>query len=163
MSRLISLHDLRISFPGAGGPVNVLRDVSLTVEAGEFVGLVGESGSGKSMTALAVLGLLPPAAQIDGGRIELEGEDLLRFDDARMRTVRGNRIAMVFQEPMTALNPVLTIGYQIVEAIQAHSDLGRAEAQTRAEELLARVAIPTPASASRTTHINSRADSGNAR
>jgi oligopeptide/dipeptide ABC transporter ATP-binding protein len=97
------------------------------------------------MTALAILGLLPPAAKIDGGRIELEGEDLLQFDDAQMRSVRGNRVAMVFQEPMTALNPVLTIGFQIIEAIRAHSNLNRAQAQKRAEELLERVAIPTPA------------------
>ena len=121
----------------------MLRGVSFDVGAGEFVGLVGESGSGKSMTALAVLGLLPPGGRIGSGSIRLEGSDLTRLSDGEMRRVRGARIGMVFQEPMTALNPVFTVGFQIAEAIRVHSDVSRSDARDEAERLLNLVAIPS--------------------
>ena len=145
MSDLLSLEDLTISFSIQGRRVPVVRDLSLRLAAGEFVGLVGESGSGKSVTALAILGLLPPSAHVDAGTIRLEGDNLLDLPEAEMRTIRGGRIAMVFQEPMTALNPVLTIGYQIIEGIRAHSKTTRAEARTEAQRLLELVAIPQAA------------------
>ena len=122
-----------------------MRDVSLSVDRAEFVGLVGESGCGKSMTALAVLRLVTPPGRITKGRILLDGTDLLGLSEARMRRVRGARVAIVFQEPMTALNPVFTVGHQIVEAIRVHRKMSRREARHLAAELLERVAIPAPA------------------
>jgi oligopeptide/dipeptide ABC transporter ATP-binding protein len=142
VSALLEVDGLTVSFPGPGRAIEVVRQVSLTLRAGELVGLVGESGSGKSLTALAILGLLPPAASLRARRIELEGESLLGRADEEMRRIRGRRIAIVFQEPMTALNPVLTIGFQIAEAIRAHRRVGRREARERARELLDLVAIP---------------------
>ena len=142
MNDLLSVEDLTICFPIAGRQVPVVRNLSTRLGPGEFIGLVGESGSGKSMTALAVLGLLPPAARITTGRIEFDGRDLLRCSEKEMRSVRGDRIAMVFQEPMTALNPVLSIGFQVAEGIRAHRDVTRADALERARELLELVAIP---------------------
>jgi oligopeptide/dipeptide ABC transporter ATP-binding protein len=126
--------------------VPVVRGVSFSLRRGEVVGLVGESGSGKTMTALALLRLLPPAARISSGSVRLEGEELLDLPEARLRRVRGGRIAMVFQEPMTALNPVYTIGFQIAEAVRAHRRLSRAAARAEARRLLERVAVADAAS-----------------
>jgi oligopeptide/dipeptide ABC transporter ATP-binding protein len=149
MSDLLRVAGLTISFPRRGDRredrIEVVRDLSLDLGRGEFVGLVGESGSGKSLTALAVLRLLPPAARIDAGSIELEGLSLLDLPEEAMRPVRGGRVAMVFQEPMTALNPVLTIGFQVAEAVRAHADVTRAEAREEARRLLELVAIPRAA------------------
>ena len=142
MPALLDVEGLTVSFRIRGRQVPVVRDLSLRLERGEFVGLVGESGSGKTMTALAILDLQPPTARVEARRIELEGESILGCAEERMRSIRGGRIAMVFQEPMTALNPVLTIGFQIAEAIQAHRSAGRAEALERARTLLEMVAIP---------------------
>ncbi|HEV2854241.1 MAG TPA: ABC transporter ATP-binding protein [Thermoanaerobaculia bacterium] len=141
---LLEIQDLEIAFPG-GEPV--VRGVSLAVGRGEIVGLVGESGSGKTMTALAVLGLVPPPGRVTGGRILLEGEtDLLTLSPRHLRRVRGRRIAMVFQEPAAAFNPVYTIGFQIAEAVRAHprgdgDRVSRREALAEAARLLDRVAI----------------------
>ncbi len=146
MSDLLRIEDLTISFPSteraSGESVSVVRGVSLALSSGEFVGLVGESGSGKSLTALSVLRLLPPAARVDGGSIRLDGRDLLDLSEEAMREVRGGSVAMVFQEPMTALNPVLSIGYQIAEAVMVHSEASRDEALDEARRLLELVAIP---------------------
>ena len=139
-SPLLEIQDLEIAFPGGGEPV--VRGVSLSVGRGEIVGLVGESGSGKTMTALAVLGLVPPPGRVTRGRILLEGKtDLLTLSPRDLQKVRGRRIAMVFQEPATAFNPVYTIGFQIAEAVRAHRKISRREALAEAARLLDRVAI----------------------
>jgi oligopeptide/dipeptide ABC transporter ATP-binding protein len=142
METLLVVDSLSVSFPVGDRWVPVVRGVSLSVDEGEFVGLVGESGSGKSMTALAILRLIPDPGRITGGRILLSGEDLLGLADPRMRLVRGARIGMIFQEPMTALNPVFTVGFQITEAVRVHRRVSRREAQLEAERLLDLVAIP---------------------
>jgi oligopeptide/dipeptide ABC transporter ATP-binding protein len=120
-------------------------DVSFSVERGEIVCVVGESGCGKTMTALAVMGLLPPAAHVAAGRILLDGEDLLRLSKGEMRRRRGRTVSMIFQEPMTALDPSFTIGSQLVEAIRAHAAGGKAQARARAVEMLDLVGIPNAA------------------
>jgi peptide/nickel transport system ATP-binding protein len=140
MSLLLEVSDLTIRFPGTA-PV---RDLSFTVEAGETLAIVGESGSGKSLTALSLLRLLPPGAIIAGGAIRLAGRDLIAMDERALRDVRGREIAMIFQEPMTSLNPVLSIGWQIVEMIRRHHAIARAPARARAIELLDLVRIPEP-------------------
>jgi oligopeptide/dipeptide ABC transporter ATP-binding protein len=140
---LLQIDDLRISFPTAGGPAAAVDGVELALEAGETLGLVGESGCGKTLTALAVLRLVPPSGVI-AGRIQFDGRDLLALPEAEMRAVRGGRIGMVFQEPMTALNPVLTVGAQIAEVVELHSDSSRREAAARAVEMLRLVEIAEP-------------------
>jgi peptide/nickel transport system ATP-binding protein len=137
---LLSVEDLCVDIAGA----RVLDRVSFVLAAGETLGLVGESGSGKTMTAFALLGLLPPGARIASGRILLEGEDLTRFDEARLRALRGGEIAMIFQEPMTALNPVATVGAQLERVIVRHRGLTRKQARTLAVEALACVGIASP-------------------
>jgi peptide/nickel transport system ATP-binding protein len=140
---LLQVEDLSLSFRGANGMLPILRGISFSLQAGETLCLVGESGCGKSVTALSILRLLPRATtRIDGGRILFEGQDLLHLDDAAMRALRGNRISMIFQEPMTSLNPVLTIGRQIGEVLQLHRGLDAAAAKEEARRLLDRVRIP---------------------
>ena len=141
---LLEIQDLTITFPVGGRPVDVVRSVSFDVDRGEMVGLVGESGSGKTMSALAVMRLVPAPGAITHGSIRFAGSNLLELPESAMREVRGARIAMVFQEPMTALNPVFTIGYQIVEALRAHREITRAGARREAERLLELVAMPDP-------------------
>ncbi len=141
---LLAIDNLTVEFPGARGPVPVVRGLSLEVGQGEFVGLVGESGCGKSMTALATLGLVPEPGRIAGGRVALGGQDLTTLSEPEMRKVRGGRIGMIFQEPMTALNPVLSVGFQIAEAVRAHHRMGRRQALDEAARLLELVAIPAP-------------------
>jgi oligopeptide/dipeptide ABC transporter ATP-binding protein len=137
---LLSIESLQVRFPAAGGTVTAVRDVSLEIGAGESLGLVGESGSGKSVTSLAVLRLLPPQALV-AGRIRFSGEDLLTKNAEEMRHVRGSRISMIFQEPMTALNPVMRVGDQVAEAVLAHSD-DKQDAQQRSIQALRDVGIP---------------------
>jgi oligopeptide/dipeptide ABC transporter ATP-binding protein len=139
---LLEIRDLSVSFPTGGGETLVVRGVSLSVRRGEIVGLVGESGSGKSLTALATLGLVPVPGRICGGSIRLEGRELVGLGESELRPVRGGRIGLVFQEPAAALNPVLRVGTQIVEAIRAHRPVSRAEARRRAVELLRRLSLP---------------------
>jgi len=122
----------------------VVDGVSLTVDTGEVVALVGESGCGKSMTALSILRLVPPPGRIAGGRITLAGEDVLALPAVAMRHVRGKRVAMIFQEPGTSLNPVLTVGAQVVEAIRLHEHVSRAAARARVVALFEQVGIPDP-------------------
>src|SRR5579864_8122745 len=117
---LLEVEDLRVRFQGRHGTVHAVDGVSFSLEAGEVVGLVGESGSGKSMTALSLLRLLPEAARIMGGSIRFEGRDLLRLSERQLRQVRGKQIAMIFQDPMTALNPTITVGRQIAEGYSLH-------------------------------------------
>ncbi|HVF58776.1 MAG TPA: ABC transporter ATP-binding protein [Thermoanaerobaculia bacterium] len=141
---LLRVEGLTVDFPVGGRRVAVVRDVGLAVGTREIVGLVGESGSGKSMTALALLRLVPAPGRIAAGRVLLDGEDLLGLSEARLRRVRGRRIAMVFQEPATALNPVYSIGFQIAEAVRAHRPLSRRAALDEAARLLDLVALPDP-------------------
>ena len=141
--KLLEVKNLRTYFYTEEGVVRAVDGVSWDLEEGETLGLVGESGCGKSVSALSILRLIPrPPGRIVEGEIIFEGEDLLEISDAEMRDIRGNRIAMVFQEPMTSLNPVLTIGNQLTEAITLHLGLERPEARARAVELLELVGIP---------------------
>ncbi len=139
MSPLLSLRNVSVAFGGQP----VVRDVSFDVASREIVGLVGESGSGKSVTALAILGLLPPTAEITG-EIVFEGRDLPALGRRQMRRLRGAGIGMIFQEPMSSLNPVFTVGDQIIEAIRVHQRISRRAAADRAVELLEKVGIPAP-------------------
>jgi peptide/nickel transport system ATP-binding protein len=142
---LLDVRDLSTHFPAPGGrTLRAVDGVSFTVGRGEILGLVGESGCGKSMTALSILRLVPPPGRIAGGRVLLEGCDLLSLDVEEMRSVRGDRIGMVFQEPMTALNPVLTVGEQVAEVLRVHRGMAKKEAWARAVALLARTGIPDP-------------------
>jgi len=148
---LLEVRDLEISFPIRGEWTPVVRGASLTVGRGEMVGLVGESGSGKTLTALAVLGLVTPPGRVTRGSILLDGPeggagstggmDLLTLGARELRAVRGARVAMVFQEPATAFNPVYSIGFQIAEAVRAHGRASRREAEDEAVRLLDRVAL----------------------
>jgi oligopeptide transport system ATP-binding protein len=143
MAKLLEVENLRTYFYTEEGVVRAVDGVTWDLDEGETLGLVGESGCGKSVTAMSILRLIPnPPGRIVEGSITFEGQDLLQVDDAEMRSIRGNRIAMVFQEPMTSLNPVLTIGQQIKEAITLHLGLQDAESTARAVELLEMVGIP---------------------
>jgi peptide/nickel transport system ATP-binding protein len=141
MAPLLEVHDLHVSFLTDEGVVRAVDGVSLSVDAGEVLAVVGESGSGKSVTALTILGLTrSPNVRFDG-RIDYKGTDLVSASDDELRQVRGAEIAMIFQDPMTSLNPVMRVGAQIVEQIQAHTGLPKEEAQERAVEMLERVGI----------------------
>ncbi len=143
---LLRLSDLRTHFHADDGLVRAVDGVSFRMERGRTFALVGESGCGKSVTAFSILRLLPmPPAEIVSGRIELDGRNLLDLDEGEMRTVRGGQISMIFQEPMTSLNPVYTCGSQIVEAIRLHRPMSAREARDLAIELLDKVGIPAPA------------------
>jgi len=142
---LLSIQDLSVEFKTRDSVVQVLHGVSLDVFEGETLGIVGESGCGKSMTALGVMRLIPmPPGRYKDGRILLRGEDLLQAADQRIHDIRGNEISMIFQEPMTSLNPVYTVGNQIAETVRLHQNLGKREAHDRAVEMLQAVGIPAP-------------------
>lgn len=143
-SPVLQVKGLRVEYPTRRGVVHAVDDISFDVGAGEIVALVGESGCGKSATAHAVLRLIAAPGRVPGGQILFENEDLLAVSEARIRQVRGNRIAMVFQEPMSSLNPVQRIGDQVAEPMLQHGLAGKAEAWQRAGQLLARVNIPDP-------------------
>ena len=141
---LLSIEDLTVAFRGERGEATAIEDVSLEIGPGEILGVVGESGSGKSVTALAVMGLLPePAARVVRGRVTFEGQVLTGMPEYRLRRVRGPGIGMVFQEPMTSLNPVFSIGEQITETLEAHGEASRARRRDLAVEMLERVGIPS--------------------
>jgi peptide/nickel transport system ATP-binding protein len=142
VSALLDVEHLTVDF-GAGN--RVVDDVSFTMAAGETLGLVGESGSGKSVTAFSILRLLQPPGQVTAGRILFDGQDLLALSEREMRAIRGARISLIFQEPMTALNPVMRVGDQIAEALTAHGVASRTDARARAVELLEAVKIADPA------------------
>ncbi len=139
---LLEVKNLRTHFPTRAGLVRAVDDVSFYLDRGELLGLVGESGCGKSMTALSIMRLVPPPGRIFGGEILFEGRDLLKLSNAEMRDVRGNDAAMIFQDPMTSLNPVFTVGEQIAEALRLHRRLSRKEARMAAVEAMREVAIP---------------------
>ncbi|GAA2527538.1 ABC transporter ATP-binding protein [Pilimelia columellifera] len=142
-SPVLAVRDLTVALPTEDGQVQAVRGLSYEVAAGEVLGIVGESGSGKSVSSLAVLGLLPRDARV-GGSVKLRGQELLGLPDRELSRVRGRRVAMIFQDPMTALNPVYPVGAQIVEAIEAHQRPGRGVAERRAVELLDLVGIADP-------------------
>ncbi|MEO8977774.1 MAG: ABC transporter ATP-binding protein [Casimicrobiaceae bacterium] len=140
----LEVRGLRTHFMTDAGVVRAVDDVSLTVERGKILGLVGESGSGKSVTGFSVIGLVDPPGKVVGGQIIYHGRDLATLTKEDMRELRGNRIAMIFQDPMMTLNPVLRIDTQMIEAVQAHSSVSRESARIRASETLALVGIPAP-------------------
>ena len=144
MNALLAIEGLRTHFFTRAGVVKAVDDVSLTVAQGEVVGLVGESGSGKSMTGYSIMGLVDPPGRIVAGSITLDGRDLTKLSSDEMRALRGNRIAMIFQDPMMTLNPVLRIDAQMVEAILAHRKVSRESALAEARAALVRVGIPSP-------------------
>ena len=141
---LFAVDSLRVEFWTSRGTIYAVNGVSYAVNPGDTLAIVGESGSGKSVSALAALGLLPRAGRVVAGSAKYEGRDLVRLSDRAMRSIRGKDIAMIFQDPMTSLNPVLTIGRQIREALQTHLDLSKGEALSRTADLLDRVGIPSP-------------------
>lgn len=143
MQHLLSITDLHTSFTGPHDVTHAVNGISLTVDKGSTVALVGESGSGKSMTALSVMRLVPPPGRVTSGGITLGDTNLLELSDIEMRAIRGARISMVFQEPMTSLNPVLRIGDQVSEPFILHRKLSRADATDRSIELLRQVGIPS--------------------
>jgi oligopeptide/dipeptide ABC transporter ATP-binding protein len=139
---LLSIEDLTVSFATESGRARVVEDLSFSVPAGKTVGLVGESGCGKSVTAMTIMRLLPsPPSRLDGGRILFEGADIGRLDEAGMRRLRGDRMAMIFQEPMTSLNPTLTIGFQIAEVLNLHRGMSPGEARQASIDMLGQVGI----------------------
>jgi oligopeptide/dipeptide ABC transporter ATP-binding protein len=141
---ILSVRNLTTAFATTRGEITAIEDVSFDLDAGEILGIVGESGSGKSVTALSIMGLLPrPPARIAAGEVRFAGESLTTLGEARMQRIRGPGIAMVFQEPMTSLNPVFTIGEQVMETIRAHERLGKAALFARAVEMLEKVGIPS--------------------
>ena len=142
MNPLLAISDLSVTFATDRGQVQALDGVSLSLNAGETLAVVGESGSGKSVTALSILGLLGDSGRVSDGSIEFDGEDLTKVSGQRLREIRGNQIAFIFQEPMSSLNPVLTIGTQVAEPIWLHHKKSWSEAFEQAGELLQRVAIP---------------------
>jgi peptide/nickel transport system ATP-binding protein len=141
---LLELKRLSVSFATDDGTVRAVDGIDLSLHGGRTLGLVGESGCGKSVTSLAVMGLLPPENSTVSGEVHFEGRDLLRIPVSELRDLRGARLAMIFQEPMTSLNPSYTIGNQIVEVIQRHQGLGASEARARAIEMLRLVRIANP-------------------
>ena len=138
----LELRNLSVEIRDKDRRIRVLDDVSLAIRRGTTLGVVGESGCGKSMTALAIMRLLPPGFEITSGQILLDGEDIARQPEARIRALRGNDISMIFQEPMTSLNPVFTVGDQIAEAVRQHQNVTRAEAAARALDMMRAVQIP---------------------
>ncbi len=140
---LLSVEDLHVEFWTSRGTVYAVNGISFEVAAGETLGIVGESGCGKSVTSLALLGILSRAGRVTGGSAIFGGRDLLKLDDQQLRKIRGREIAMIFQDPMSSLNPVLTVGRQIREALEIHFDMERRPADRRAAELLDQVGIPS--------------------
>ncbi|SVA86904.1 uncharacterized protein METZ01_LOCUS139758, partial [marine metagenome] len=142
---VLSVEGLTVDFDVKGRSVNILSEVSFDLKSGETLGIIGESGCGKSMTALALLRMIPsPPGRITGGKVLLNDEDLLKATKNRISSIRGKEISMIFQEPMTSLNPVYTVGNQIVETIRRHKLISRSEALEEAVELLRMVQIPAP-------------------
>ncbi|MBP0463637.1 ABC transporter ATP-binding protein [Roseomonas sp. PWR1] len=140
----LEVRNLRTHFFTRAGVVKAVDDVSFTVERGKVLGLVGESGSGKSVTGFSIIGLVDPPGRIAGGQILFKGRDLARISEEEMRSLRGNRIAMIFQDPMMTLNPVLRIDTQMIETVQAHRKCSNEEARQRARDTLGMVGIPSP-------------------
>jgi oligopeptide transport system ATP-binding protein len=141
---LLSVRDLEVKFVTRRATVHAVNGVSFDLEAGDTLGIVGESGCGKSVTSLAMLGILPkPAGRVTGGEVRFEDRDLLKLADSQLRRIRGRDIAMIFQDPMTSLNPVLTIGRQLTESLRKHLDMDKGSAEDATVDLLKRVGIPS--------------------
>jgi oligopeptide/dipeptide ABC transporter ATP-binding protein len=149
LANLLQIKNLKVVFGGEDGETDRLSNVSFSVKKGEFLSIVGESGCGKSVTSLAVMGLLPANGMVTDGEILFEGKNLLKQSEKELDALRGNEIAMIFQDALTSLNPVFTIGNQLVESIRAHTPLRKAEARSRAISLLERVGLPQPESVMR--------------
>lgn len=143
--KLLEVENLCVTFPRRNAMLDAVKDVSFSLEAGERLGLVGESGAGKSVTGFSILNLVSKPGFISGGKILFEGKDLAPLSDAQMRSIRGDRISMIFQDPMMTLNPVLSIGAQMVECLKAHRKISRKEAEEIAIACLEKVHIPSPA------------------
>lgn len=141
---LLEIKNLSVAFQTAGGMFTAVDKVSLNIEAGDVVSIVGESGSGKSVSMLALMGLLPWTAKVEADALTFDGKDLLTLSKRERRKVIGKEISMIFQEPMTSLNPCLTVGFQIKEALKTHLKMGKAERRERAEDLMNQVGIPEP-------------------
>lgn len=141
---LLEVQNLSTEFTTSRGPVRAIRDVSFSIDKGEILALVGESGSGKSVTSLSIMQLLSSNGKIVEGSIKFNGEDLLKMSPGHMRHIRGNRISMIFQEPMTSLNPIFTVGDQILESIKQHTKISKKEAYEKMIHLLDTVGIPNP-------------------
>ena len=142
--RLLEINNLEVRYHTDDETVYAVNDISLTLDRGETLGLVGETGAGKTTVAKSILGILPKAqAEIASGEIFFEGEDLLKYSNRKMQKIRGNKIAMIFQDPMTALNPIETVGFQISEAILQHNHITKAESREKACEMLEMVGIPS--------------------
>ena len=141
---ILDIHNLRLEIPTRRGTLVALNDVSLSVEAGEILGLVGESGAGKSLTGLSITGLLEPPCRITGGQIVMEGRRIDNLPHSHMRRIRGKKIGTIFQDPLTSLNPLFPVGQQLVETILTHLDMSTNHARQRALELLSEVGIPAP-------------------
>ena len=140
---VLDVRDLKTVFKTRGGEVHAVNDVSFSLRPGELLGVVGESGSGKSVTMMSLLGLLPtPPADVRGGTVEFDGKDLLKVTPEQLRNVRGGKIGFVFQDPMTSLNPVYQVGFQIMEPLRKHMGMDKRQAAARAQELLELVGIP---------------------
>jgi peptide/nickel transport system ATP-binding protein/oligopeptide transport system ATP-binding protein len=144
MNKLLEVTNLQTHFPTRAGLVRAVNDVSFSIDEGELLGLVGESGCGKSITALSIMRLIYPPGKIAGGSIKFKGEELTTASDDRLREIRGNDIAMIFQDPMTSLNPVFTVGEQIAEALRLHRKLDKKAAKLAAIEAMKEVSIPSP-------------------
>jgi peptide/nickel transport system ATP-binding protein len=146
---LLSVEHLSTEFPVKGGIVKAVDDVSFAVDSGQTLAIVGESGSGKSVTALSIMGLLTPPGRISAGSVHFAGHDLMQISPKQYRALRGSEMAMIFQEPMTSLNPVYRVGEQITEAVRTHTKLKGSAARELAVEMLYRVGIPSPAERAR--------------
>jgi peptide/nickel transport system ATP-binding protein len=163
MAPLLRVHDLRTSFFTSDGEVRAVDGVTFDIEDGRTVGLVGESGCGKSVTALSIVQLLPKGTgRIVGGALEFNGTDLAQLPEAEMRRIRGNEISMIFQEPMTSLNPVMSVGDQIAETVRLHQNASRGEARDRAIEMLRQSRSPIRRNGSTTIRTSSLAASASA-
>ncbi|MDQ3305878.1 MAG: ATP-binding cassette domain-containing protein, partial [Actinomycetota bacterium] len=138
---LLSVQGLTVDFPTSDGVVHAVRGVTYDLHPGEVLGIVGESGSGKSVSSLAVMGLLPKSARVSGS-ITFRGEEILGRKAKELNAIRGKQIAMIFQDPMTSLDPVYTVGWQVAEGVRAHNDVSKKEAHDRAVDLLQLVGIP---------------------
>jgi peptide/nickel transport system ATP-binding protein len=141
---VLQVDNLTVEFPGRRGTLRAVDDISFEIAAGEVLGVVGESGAGKSMTGTAVIGLLEPPGRIAGGQVQLEGQRIDNLPHEKMRRIRGDRIGMIFQDPLTSLNPLYTVGFHLTETIRTHTDRTEAQARQRAIELLSEVGIPAP-------------------
>jgi dipeptide transport system ATP-binding protein len=141
---LLEVSDLSIGFDTLRGELKAVDGMSFSIEEGETLGIVGESGCGKSMTSLAIMGLLPPNAKLNATRLQFQNHDLLKINDTTYRSLRGGDMAMIFQDPMTSLNPCFTVGYQLTEVLHVHQKLSKKESQAKAIELLERVGIADP-------------------